>query len=200
MSKIYVVRHGETDFNATHVVQRPDTPLSVRGIMQAERVAERLARTGIARILSSDFRRAAMTAERVAATTGAPITHEPLLRERDFGALCGTPYAEIPVDIFAPGYLPPNGESWETFRARVERAWAAVARFAAAEPGNVAVVTHGLVCHVLVERHVHCVDPAPTSWPNTSVTEIDAAEPWTVRVLNCVAHLEGGAGPRGARA
>jgi broad specificity phosphatase PhoE len=187
---IFVVRHGETDLNAARIVQLPGTPLSTRGIAQAERVAQRLARAGVARILSSDLARAVMTASRIATATGLPVEHDALLRERDFGAIRGTPYAELDFDIFAPGYVPPEGESWEEFRARVARAWERVTRTAAATPGHLAVVTHGLVCHVLAERHVRCDEAAPESWPNTSVTEIDAAEPWTVRVLNCVAHLQ----------
>jgi len=187
---IFVVRHGETDLNAARIVQLPGTPLSTRGIAQAERVAQRLARAGVARILSSDLARAVMTASRIATATGLPVEHDALLRERDFGALRGTPYAELDFDIFAPGYVPPEGESWEEFRARVARAWERVTRAAAATPGHLAVVTHGLVCHVLAERHVRCDGAAPESWPNTSVTEIDAVEPWTVRVLNCVAHLQ----------
>jgi broad specificity phosphatase PhoE len=187
---IFVVRHGETDLNAARIVQLPGTPLSTRGIAQAERVAQRLARAGIARILSSDLARAAMTASRIAIATGLPVEHDALLRERDFGAIRGTPYAELDRDIFAPGYVPPEGESWEDFRARVAQAWERITRTAAVTDGHLAVVTHGLVCHVIAERHARYDGPQPESWPNTSVTEIDAAAPWTVRVLNCVAHLE----------
>jgi 2,3-bisphosphoglycerate-dependent phosphoglycerate mutase len=187
---IFVVRHGETDLNAARVVQLPETPLSVRGLAQAERVAQRLAHAGIVRILSSDLTRADMTAARIAAATSLPVEHDPLLRERDFGAIRGTPYAQLGYDIFAPDYVPPEGESWGEFRTRVAAAWERVVRSAAATPGHLAVVTHGLVCHVLLERHVRCSQPPPASWPNTSVTEIEATVPWTVRVLNCVAHLD----------
>ncbi len=193
---IFVVRHGETDLNAARIVQLPGTPLSTRGIAQAERVAQRLARAGVAGILSSDLARAAMTASRVATATGLPVAPEPLLRERDFGRIRGTPYAALDHDIFAPDYVPPDGESWTDFRARVAAAWERIVSVAATTPGHLAVITHGLVCHVLLERHVRCTEPAPASWPNTSVTEIEGTDPWTVRVLNCVAHLD--AGPDGA--
>ena len=71
---IYIIRHGETDLNATRVVQLLATPLSARGRAQAERVAERFASLDIAHILSSDMARAAETAVAIAARTGAPIT------------------------------------------------------------------------------------------------------------------------------
>jgi RNA polymerase sigma factor (sigma-70 family) len=64
---ILLVRHGETSANASRVVQLPDAPLSERGLAQAERLAERLARVGVAAIVSSDHARALVTAERVRA-------------------------------------------------------------------------------------------------------------------------------------
>ena len=51
---IFVVRHGETPGNAARVVQTPETPLSARGALQAERLARRLADAGIGHILASD--------------------------------------------------------------------------------------------------------------------------------------------------
>jgi len=190
---IFVVRHGETDLNAARIVQLPGTPLSTRGIAQAERVAQRLARAGIARILSSDLARAVMTASRIATATGLPVEHDALLRERDFGGIRGTPYAELDFDIFAPGYVPPEGESWEEFRARVARAWDRVTRTAAATPGHLAVVTHGLVCRSLASRHLLLPAGAevPERWENTGVTIVDSTSPWRVSLMNCIVHLDG---------
>ena len=189
---IYIVRHGETDLNATHVVQLPTTPLSARGLAQAERVAERFVSCDVAQVLSSDFTRAAETAAAIAARTGAPTAHDPLLRERNFGDLCGTPYADLTLDIFAPAYEPPGGESWETFWTRVARAWERILDAARAADGrDLVVVTHGLVCHGIVERHARCADPVPMRWHNTSVTELEHVPPWRARLVNCVAHLDG---------
>ena len=56
--------------------------------------------------------------------TGARVEYEPLLHERNFGDIRGTAYADLDVDPFDPAYAPPNGESWETFHARVDRACA----------------------------------------------------------------------------
>ena len=161
---------------------------------QAERLAQRLEREGIAAILSSDFARAAQTAERLQRATGAPVHYEPLLEERNFGDLRGTPYAELGLDMFAPGYAPPNGETWEVFHARVDRAWARVQEGAAAAAGHLAVVTHGLVCRSLAARHLILpdgVDP-PLSWENTALTIIDHPAPWRVRLLNSTTHLDDG--------
>ena len=190
---ILLIRHGETALNAARVIQMPETPLSEHGCTQAERLGRRLSRDGVARIVSSDFARAVMTAERVREHTGAPLALDPLLQERHFGSLRGTPYAELAEDPFAPEYVPPGGESWDAFHIRVEEAWARIREHAAQTAGNLAVVTHGLVCHSLVR---HCLgettaDPEVVRFPNTALTVVESSPPWRVRLLACTAHLGG---------
>jgi broad specificity phosphatase PhoE len=194
VSRLFLIRHGETEGNALRVVQHPHIPLSPRGIAQAERLARRLACEGIAQIVSSDYARAMMTAEHLQRATGVPLAIEPLLRERNFGDLRGTPYAELGFDMFALEYAPPNGETWPMFHERVDRAWERVQELAASTTrGSLAVVTHGLVCRSLAARHLilRSGDAVPERWENTSLTIVDWPAPWRVRLLNCVAHLDG---------
>ena len=188
---IFLIRHGETEGNAQRIVQLPGIVLSPRGETQAERLARRLAREGIRHIVSSDLARAVATAQHLQRATGAPLSFEPLLQERNFGDIRGTPYAELGFDLFAPDYAPPNGETWTAFGARVDRAWARVQELAAATDGHLAVVTHGLVCRILASRHLTLAagDTVPERWENTSLTVVDGPAPWRVRVLNCAAHL-----------
>src|SRR5262245_9584715 len=190
---IFLIRHGETVGNAARIVQRPDAPLSPRGVAQAERLARRLAGEGLALILSSDLARALTTAEHLRRATGARVEIDPLLQERNFGDLRGTPYAELDVDMFAPDYEPPAGESWPVFHQRVDRAWRLIETRAAGLDGPLAVVTHGLVCRSVASRLVVLPDgtPAPERWENTSVTILDGPAPWRVRLLNCAVHLDG---------
>ena len=82
---IYLIRHGETAWNAARIVQMPDTPLNDNGFDQAKRVARRMAEADIGGILSSDYQRTHSTAEAIAEATGRSIAFEPLLRERHFG-------------------------------------------------------------------------------------------------------------------
>jgi broad specificity phosphatase PhoE len=190
--RLFLVRHGETIGNASRIVQRPDSPLSPRGLAQAARLARRLAREGLRRIVSSDLVRAVATAEHLQRATGAPLSLEPLLQERNFGDLRGVPYAELGPDMFSPDYAPANGETWPAFHARVDRAWARVQELAGATDGDLAVVTHGLVCRSLAARHLVLDDggSAPERWENASVTIVDWPAPCRVRLLNCVAHLD----------
>ena len=200
--RIYLVRHGETASNAARVFQMPETPLSERGIAQAERVALRLAGCGISLVLASDFARAAMTAERVQRATGAELELDPLLQERNFGALRGRAYAELGFDAFAPDYEPPGGEAWRAFESRVDRAWERIRAAALRCEGSLAVVTHGLVCFSLASRHLRLPPGAEPrgGFRNTSVTVIDGEPPWAVSRLACTEHLAPGELADGGRA
>ena len=188
---IVLVRHGETPGNAARVLQMPDTPLSPRGVAQAERLADRLAVRAVSRIVSSDYARAQMTAAPLQVATGVALELDPDLRERNFGDLRGTAYADLEVDPFAPGYVPPRGESWEALHVRVDRVWARLTATAGREQGDLVVVTHGLVCHSLVSRHLALDAEAPDrGFGNTSVTLVEPEPPWRVLLRGCTAHLD----------
>jgi 2,3-bisphosphoglycerate-dependent phosphoglycerate mutase len=201
---ILMARHGETASNAARILQTPDIPLSERGLAQAERLAKRLAGLGVAAILTSDYARARMTAEAVRVATGAPLEEWPELRERNFGALRGRSYAELGFDPFGAEYDPPGGESWQVFHARVAGAWPRILARARGLRGNLAVITHGLVCRAVAEREVGLGGvEAPLGWANTSLTIVASDPPPSLELLNCVAHLdelEASSSARGGRA
>jgi 2,3-bisphosphoglycerate-dependent phosphoglycerate mutase len=188
---IFLIRHGQTVENAVRTVQLPDASLSRAGMAQARLLAERLTRERIAHILSSDLVRACETAEYLRRATGADIEHEPLLRERDFGDIRGSRYDDLGFDMFAPDYSPPRGETWGQFHDRVDQAVALIDRVAAGLGGPLAVVTHGLVCHSIAERHLQLPNGEipHTEWNNTSLTIIERRTPWRARLVNCTAHL-----------
>lgn len=192
---IHLIRHGETAGNAGRVIQFPDTPLSERGQQQARALGERFRELHVAAVLCSDYVRAEATARCVAEATAAPLSIDPLLRERSFGELRGTPYDELDVDPFAAEYEPPGGESWSVFHARVDAAWARIREAAARTQGPLVVVTHGLFCTSLATRHLRLpaeVDVALTGFANTSVTTLEAREPFRVTTLACTSHLDDG--------
>jgi broad specificity phosphatase PhoE len=188
---ILMVRHGETAGNASRVLQLPDVPLNERGIGQAEQLARRLLDHGFAHIVCSDLLRARMTAAPLAVRSGLEIEENPLLQERNFGDLRGTPYAELTEDPFGPDLAPPNGEDWATFHARVAAAFDLVVSRCRSLNGNLVVVTHGLVCRALVERHAWLPEGAvvPQLFHNTSVTVLNDKAPHAVSLVNCTRHL-----------
>lgn len=192
MPSIYLIRHGETEGNAEKRLQFPDAQLSEKGRWQAVRLARRLAGAGIRSVLSSDHTRALMTAEALADSSDIPIEVEPLLRERDFGSHRGWLYRDIGADIFSKQYLPPGGETWESFCERGARAWRRVEVAAAAAPGPLAVVTHGLLYRRFLEDHLFWpedTERARCAVHNTALTIVEGGPPWRVELLACTDHL-----------
>jgi broad specificity phosphatase PhoE len=191
---LLLIRHGETALNVARVLQPADTPLSERGIAQAEALARRLAAMEVRAIVSSDLPRALRTAQAIAAATGAPIETTALLHERNFGDWRGRPYDDMTLNPLTMAEAPPNGESTATFEARVAAAFAHVVQRQAEVGGALAVVTHGLVIRALLAAHVRVADglELPTHLGNTSLSLIDARPPHLASLLNCTRHLEAG--------
>jgi 2,3-bisphosphoglycerate-dependent phosphoglycerate mutase len=188
---ILLVRHGETAGNAARIVQRADVPLNERGVRQAEQLARRLFNHGFVHIICSDLLRARMTAAPLAARCGVAIEESPLLQERNFGDLRRVPYAELTENLFAPDFVPPNGEDWPTFHARVADAFDFIVSRRRSVNGTLVVLTHGLVCRALVERHALLPEgaAAPEHFDNTSVTVLHEDAPHAVSLINCTRHL-----------
>lgn len=190
---IVLVRHGETEGNATRVLQLPDIPLNERGMRQAERLADRLQTFDIRQIVCSDLQRARMTAAPIAARLGLPVELTPLLQERNFGDLRGRSYLDVGGNPFAPDFVPPNGESWPVFHLRVEQAFAYIAKLRAElAEGDLLVVTHGLVCRAMFERHIVWQESGqpPERFHNTAVNILDPRAPFVARLANCCVHLD----------
>lgn len=191
---IFLIRHGETNLNATRVVQYPDTPLGDNGLEQARRVGRRMSKLNIGKVICSDYARAHTTAQHIAQETQAELIVVESLRERNFGELRGQPYESLTgVDIFARDYHPPAGESWDQFDSRVDEAWASIIQHASAVNGHLAVVTHGLVLKSLFDRHLdlnglNLEDELVVG--NTAVTEVNSSAPWQIKLLACVEHLQ----------
>jgi probable phosphoglycerate mutase len=188
---ILIVRHGETDGNASRILQRADVPLNERGMRQADLLARRLSGQTFVHILCSDLPRARMTAAPLAALSGIAIEESPLLQERNFGDLRGTPYDALAFDPFGLDVAPPNGEDWPMFHARVAEAFAFVVGRRRTLRGTLVVMTHGLVCRALVERHARLPHGtlSPERFDNTSVTVLHEDAPHGVSLLNCTQHL-----------
>lgn len=88
--RFYVIRHGETLWNTERRMQgHSDSPLTDRGLEQAQRRAKELAEVPFNEIFSSDLLRAQRTAEIIALEHNLAVTTNNLLRERAFGSYEG---------------------------------------------------------------------------------------------------------------
>jgi len=144
VTRILLVRHGETDWNLDRRLQgHSDRPLNDTGREQARTLAEELANEPLAAVYSSDLRRAGETARIVAEAHGLQVTTLPDLRERHFGTWEGLSDAEIeerfPEQI-ANGTLG-DGETREEMDRRVLESLEQIAR--EHPDGTVLVVSHG---------------------------------------------------------
>ncbi|ELY4775119.1 2,3-diphosphoglycerate-dependent phosphoglycerate mutase GpmB [Cronobacter turicensis] len=88
MLQVYLVRHGETQWNAERRIQgQSDSPLTEKGERQAMQVAQRAKALGITHIITSDLGRTQRTAEIIAQGCGCDVILDPRLRELDMGIL-----------------------------------------------------------------------------------------------------------------
>ncbi|MEQ4531375.1 MAG: histidine phosphatase family protein, partial [Mixta sp.] len=88
MLQVYLVRHGETVWNAARRIQgQSDSALTEKGEQQARQVGERARTLGITHVISSDLGRTRRTAEIIADACGCSVKLDPRLRELNMGVL-----------------------------------------------------------------------------------------------------------------
>lgn len=88
--ELYVVRHGQTDYNTKKVFQgHIDIPLNEVGEKQAQETALKFKDIDIDIILVSPLKRTVQTAKYITEITGVPITIEERIIERYFGNMEG---------------------------------------------------------------------------------------------------------------
>lgn len=160
--RLLLARHGATANNAQRrYTGQSDVPLSALGERQAEALAARLTHEHLDCVVSSDLRRASVTAQHVAAPHKLPLQLDAGLREISMGAWEGATFDEISqreperLRLWHEDPLthaPPGGETITEVRDRLVHA---LARWHSAFPdGAVLWVTHGgvigiLLCHLL---------------------------------------------------
>ncbi|HWL75604.1 MAG TPA: histidine phosphatase family protein [Burkholderiaceae bacterium] len=156
-TKLLLIRHGETAWNAEHRIQGTlDIPLSPLGRVQSARLADCLASEPIEAVYSSGQSRAWLTAAPVAARLGLQVIAEPRLRERAFGVFEGLTLDEIaaryPAEFIKwrerdPAWRPEGGESGQQL---IDRVMSAVTEIGARHQNQtVALVSHGGVLDVV---------------------------------------------------
>ena len=144
MTTIYLTRHGETEENASRILQGLlPTRLSSVGIKQAHALKDKLADTKFDAILCSDLIRSEETAKIVA----LPHRQEPiptrLIQERDWGSLSGKYVPDIQGKEF-----PSDVETVEAMFTRAKRFLEMVVQ--TYPDKTILVVGHGLMDRVIM--------------------------------------------------
>lgn len=92
----YIVRHGETDWNARGVIQgHVDIPLNSSGKEQATALGKQLDMVDFDLVFSSDLKRAKETAELITLERSLAVATTQLLREKKFGSIEGKLVSEL---------------------------------------------------------------------------------------------------------
>lgn len=173
MTEIWLIRHGETDWNKARRLQGwKDIPLNEAGADQAEKLAHRLHDDALAgpfsAIYSSDLERAHRTAVPVSERLSLRVRPEPGLRERCYGVLEGLnmdeldsvqPEAAAAWKSREPDRVLEGGETLKQFHDRVV---ATIADVAARHEGErVLLFSHGGVLDI-AWRHAQGI---PLTYP-----------------------------------
>lgn len=160
MTRLYLARHGETEWNKNGRVQgRTDTELSAAGIRQAKLLARRLIKEDIKVIYSSTLRRALKTAEIIAEYKQCEIIGSDKCQEMCFGPWEGMTISEI-KDKYSEHYRayredPANFKlpGAETFIDLAERTCSAIMDIVQLHKGeNILLVSHGTAIKAAIAR------------------------------------------------
>ena len=199
-TRLCIVRHGETAWNAEGRVQgQLDIPLSEVGQAQALALAAALAGERFEAIYSSDLARVRQTAQPLATRLNLAVVADPRLRERHYGVFQNMTYAEcknrLPADYarFKAKDLDYDFGTGESLRAFNERSIACIAQLASRHPGGqILVFTHGGVLE-MVHRHASqygLSSPRGFEIPNAAVNRVEVSSTaWKITAWADVAHL-----------
>jgi broad specificity phosphatase PhoE len=158
MTEIYLVRHGQTEWNREAIFRgTTDVPLNDSGIEEAGLAAEALRRIAIEAVYSSPLARARQTAEPIARVHGLDLRIAEGLMDLCFGEWQGVSYQAVREkypDLYrawreAPHTIAfPGGESLAALQTR---AVGAVREIVCHHPdGTIAMVSHRVVNRVLI--------------------------------------------------
>jgi broad specificity phosphatase PhoE len=155
--KLYVVRHGETEWNKEEIFRgRKDVPLNETGKNQAGKAGLHLADKSVSRILSSPLTRALQTAQAISSTTSVSVEKTEQFTDINFGVWEGLSLKEVearfPAELAvwrgSPERLRLEGA--ETLAEVRERIRDGIKKIGPAETGSVVVATHRVICKMIV--------------------------------------------------
>jgi probable phosphoglycerate mutase len=160
MGKIFITRHGETEYNLKRLMQGViDTKLSDKGLEQAEMLRDRLKDVSFDRVLVSPLRRARVTAETILKDRCETMEFFDELMEMDFGIMQGRDYdfleKEYPdlhreFEERPAGFTIPEGDSFQGFHDRVMKIVEEIESVGESE--NMLIVSHGITKLVIVNE------------------------------------------------
>lgn len=182
MKKLYLLRHGQTEFNVKKLVQgRCDSPLTDLGRQQAGMAAAWLKAHGVVpdKVVSSPLGRAMATASLVATELlGADADVEPCegIIERCYGTFEEGPHDALPTDVWDPGedLIPFGGEGSQALQERMVDTLTNIMDADGIE--TLLAVSHGSASRQFIKAAVPEDFELPTKLPNCAIIIFDFDE------------------------
>jgi len=182
--KIYLFRHGETDWNKARRLQgQSDIPLNASGRELAVKTAEALRDVSFDKAFSSPLRRAAETARILLGTGSTPLVTDSRLMEINFGEYEGRGFDEAKKDPAHPlhsffcqpeTYIPPTGaETFQAAQARGNAFFREQILPLEKSRGTVLIVAHGAFNRCVLN----------------AIADIPLADFWKIDLPNCAASI-----------
>jgi probable phosphoglycerate mutase len=212
--KLTLVRHGQTTHNKLKIIQgQLDTQLTDWGRDMAKLLRDYWQKNGTKfdKVYSSDLTRAYETCQ-IVCDGQYEIKKDPLLRERSFGVLQGSPLDMLRSEAYKAGhdennftqFRPEGGESMEEVQDRIQRFCKDELFPNAAESSRVLIVTHGGVVREFMKLFKKFGCPLSNTdmiiTPNTSINEFEInltpenrVQEVKVVQLHQIPHLQGDA-------
>ena len=182
MKKLYLLRHGQTEFNVKKLVQgRCDSPLTDLGRQQAQAAAAWLKAHGVVpdKVASSPLGRAMATASLVACELlGPDAAVEPCegIIERCYGTFEEGPHDALPTDVWDPGedLIPFGGEGSHALQERMVETLTSIMGADGIE--TLLAVSHGSASRQFIKATAPEGFELPAKLPNCAIMIFDFDE------------------------
>ncbi len=183
--KVYVVRHGETEYNKNNVLQgMSNSPLTEKGLFHAQKLAEYALKKKIKKVYSSPLKRALFTAQEVSVRNNIEIFIDEQLKEICYGSWEGLSKEELKKEELWPlreknkyafihpgSYKGVKGESYKNAFNRAKNFFESLKE----EDSPVLIVSHLGVCRNIYKLVSGCSNKEAVEFSpkNNQVIEID---------------------------
>ena len=182
MKRLYLLRHGQTEFNVKKLVQgRCDSPLTDLGRKQAGMAAAWLKDHDVVpdKVVSSPLGRAMDTAQLVACELlGPDAAVEPCegIIERSYGSFEEGPHDALPTDVWDPGedLVPFGGEGSHALQERMVDTLTNL--IGAKDTETLLAVSHGSASRQFIKAATPADFKLPTKLPNCAIMIFDFDE------------------------
>ncbi|BBE31052.1 phosphatase [Tepiditoga spiralis] len=203
MIRLYITRHGETEWNIEKKFQGwGDSPLTKKGINQAKLLSERLKNIKFNAIYSSSLKRAYKTAEILKRDRKIEIKQMEDLKEINLGKWQGVNYESFNGIYSNELYLFWNkphlyknetGENFYEVKKRVKEVLNKIIKNH--NEGNVLIVTHGIILKIIMSiyENIELKDLwKKTYCENTSLTIVEVNDnKFNILMTGDKSHLKG---------